>query len=85
MGAIEAVLAVIGLVVLVGLVLGALDQGLEQPSPTDDPAAPYREGLHTAIRLQRVAKDLERQIYAEATQHMDAVATRQIARAGEKT
>jgi hypothetical protein len=85
MGAIEAILAVIGLVVLVGLVLGALDQRLEQPSPTDDPAAPYREGLHAAIRLQRVAQDLEQQIYVEAAQHMDAATMRQIARAGEKT
>ena len=34
-----------------------------------DLAQPYREGLHTAVRLQRVAQDLEAAMYVEAARH----------------
>lgn len=74
MGVIEAVLAVIGLSLLILLAIAAL--GGNAPAPTEDPAAPYREGLHAAVRMQRVAQDLEQQIYAEAARHMDDEASR---------
>jgi hypothetical protein len=69
-------LAVIGLVLLVLLTIGALSDTAAPAPPTDDPATPYREGLHAAVRMQRVAQDLEQQIYAEAAQHMDGEAER---------
>ena len=37
-----------------------------------DLAAPYREGVHAAVRLQQSAQDLEQQIWAEAARHADA-------------
>jgi hypothetical protein len=41
-------------------------QRLPGQPPEADLAAPYREGLHAAIRMQGVAQDLEQQLYAEA-------------------
>jgi hypothetical protein len=76
MGVLEAILAVIGLGLLILLAIGALSDKAPAPPPVEDPAAPYREGLHAAIRMQRVAQDLEQQIYAEATRHLDAEAER---------
>jgi hypothetical protein len=61
------------LVLLIFLLIGSLAE--EKPSakaPEDDLAAPYREGLHAAVRLQRSAQDLEQQIWAEAARHADA-------------
>jgi hypothetical protein len=72
MGVIEALLAVIGLLLLILLAIGALSEKTPVSPPVEDAAAPYREGLHAAIRMQRVAQDLEQQIYAEAARHMDA-------------
>jgi hypothetical protein len=67
MAVIEAVLAVIGLLLLVLLALVALSKDEpDPPPPEDDLAAPYRQGLHAAIRMQAAARDLEQQIYAEA-------------------
>jgi hypothetical protein len=70
-GFVELILALIGLALLVLLALAALSDGrssaLESPQ---DPAAPYREGLQAATRMQKVARDLEQQIYAEAAKHM---------------
>jgi hypothetical protein len=71
MGVLEAVLAVIGLGLLILLAIGALSDETPAPPPPDDAATPYREGLHAAIRMQRVAQDLEQQIYAEATRHLE--------------
>jgi hypothetical protein len=68
MGFIEAVLALIGLVVLIGAVRRHLPRLPGRP-PEEDRAAPYREGLHAAVRIQDVAHDLEQQIYAEALRH----------------
>jgi hypothetical protein len=79
MSALEAFFAVVGVVAVVGLLavivpavrrhLGRLaDERVEE-----DVAAPYREGLHTAIRIQRVAQDLEAQMYAEAAKHVGLV------------
>ena len=65
MGAVEAALALVGLVALILLVLGALAAASDKPS-IEDPAAPYREGLHAAVRMQRVAQDLEHQLLVEA-------------------
>jgi hypothetical protein len=70
MAVLEAILAVIGLVVLVLLAVAALSDDRPSAPPVEDAAAPYREGLHAAIRMQRVAQDLEQQIYAEAAQHL---------------
>jgi len=72
MEALAGILALIGLVALIKAAIGwheehTIDQPLEQ-----DLAAPYREGLHAAVRLQVVAQDLERQMYVEAARHMDA-------------
>jgi hypothetical protein len=68
MSVIEAVLAVIGLLTLVGI--GVAGWWPEQPEPEQvaevDRAAPYREGLHAAMRIQTAAQDLEQQLYVEA-------------------
>jgi len=72
MSAIEAVLASIGLVALIGtIVRWQLSRSVEPP-PEEDLAAPYREGLHAAIRMQTVAQDLEQQMYAEAMGRVDS-------------
>ncbi len=61
------ILAVIGLLALLLLAVVALSDGTPQaPPPAEDLAAPYRQGLHAAIRMQGVAQDLEQQLYAEA-------------------
>jgi hypothetical protein len=65
-------LAVIGLCFLILLAIAALDDKAPTPPPPESAATPYREGLHAAVRMQRVAQDLEQQIYAEAAQHLDA-------------
>jgi hypothetical protein len=59
------ILAIIGLLALIALAVAALSDERSSP-PEPDLAAPYREGLHAAIRLQRTAQNLEQQIYAEA-------------------
>jgi hypothetical protein len=69
--AILIILAVIGLLALIALAVGALSEQSAAP-PEPDLAAPYREGLHAAVRLQRSAQDLEQQIWAEAARHADA-------------
>lgn len=69
MGFIEAVLALIGLVALIGVVVRWRLQQLPGRPAEEDLAAPYREGLHAAIRIQGVAHDLEQQLYAEALRH----------------
>lgn len=66
MGFLEAVLALIGLVALIEAIARWHLQRLPDQPPEDDLAAPYREGLHAAIRMQGVAQDLEQQLYAEA-------------------
>jgi len=71
MNVLVIVLAVIGLVLLILLTIGFLRERSPE-LPSDDPAAPYREGLHAAVSMQRVAQDLEQQIYAEAAQHAGA-------------
>jgi hypothetical protein len=72
MGALEAVLAVIGLVVLMGAGVRWRMQRQPEPPVEADLAAPYRDGLHAAIRMQGAAQDLEQQIYAEAVRHAEA-------------
>jgi hypothetical protein len=72
MGVLEAVLALIGLVALIGAIARRQLRRLPEPPPAEpDLAAPYREGLHAAVRMQRVAQDLEQQIYAEAARHAE--------------
>lgn len=70
MGAVEAVLALIGIVFLVLVIHAALTAEKAPSAGEEDLAAPYREGLHAAVRMQRVAQDLEQQIYAEAASHL---------------
>lgn len=66
MGAFLAVLLVVVFALLVGCAV--LWHRAEDSPPRDEPdlAAPYREGLHAAIRLQTVAQELEGQLYTEA-------------------
>jgi hypothetical protein len=75
MGVLEAVLAVFGLVVLLrAYVVRRLARSAEidrELEPEPDLAAPYREGLYAAMRMQVVAQDLERQMYAEAVRRVD--------------
>jgi hypothetical protein len=71
MAIISVVLAIIAIVV-VALAIIALTRPEPGPPPVEaDLAAPYREGLHAAVRLQRSAQDLEAQIWAEAARHED--------------
>jgi hypothetical protein len=73
MGVLEAVLALIGLVALIGAIARRQLRRLPEPQPAEpDLAAPYREGLHAAVRMQVVAQDLEQQIYAEAIRRAEA-------------
>ena len=65
----EAVLALIGLVAVIGAVVRWRLQQLSVRPAEQDLAAPYREGLQAAIRIQGVAHDLEQQLYAEALRH----------------
>jgi hypothetical protein len=70
MGLIETALALVGLVALIRRIIRWCTPH-EPPRPLeDDPAAPYRDGLHAAIRMQTVAHDLEQKLYAEATKHV---------------
>jgi hypothetical protein len=67
MAVLEAILAVIGLLFLILMVIGTLADKTPTPAaPEDDLAAPYREGLHAAMRMQVTAQELKQQIYAEA-------------------
>jgi hypothetical protein len=68
MGVLEAALAVIGVLALVGIIAVVVWPEHPEPEPVAevDLAAPYREGLHAAIRMQGVAQDLEQQLYVEA-------------------
>lgn len=70
---IEAVLAGLGVGLLIFLAIGVLvARAPAEPSPPyEDAATPYREGLHAAIRMQHIAHDLEQQIYAAAAGHLD--------------
>ena len=78
MSFLEAVLALVGLVALIGAVARWHLRRRPAPPPAEaDLAAPYREGLHAAIRMQGVAQDLEQQLYAEALRHAEADQTQQ--------
>jgi hypothetical protein len=85
MNVLVILLAVVGLGFLILLAIGALSDKAPAPPSIEDPAMPYREGLHAAVRMQRVAQDLEQQIYAEAAQHMGAEAEDSGAQAGERS
>lgn len=71
MGVLEAFLALVGLATLIGRVLRWYHQPPTVPLE-EDVAAPYREGLHAAVRMQRVAQDLEARLYAEAASHISS-------------
>ncbi len=74
-GALEAILSVVGFIALVLWLIGwqALRRVPNPPPPTEpDLAAPYREGLHAAVRLQAAAQDMEQQLYVEAVRHAEA-------------
>ena len=71
MPAVEAILAVLGAAFVLLVVMAAFSaENSETVHVQEDLAAPYREGLHAAVRMQKVAADLEQQIYAEAAQRM---------------
>jgi hypothetical protein len=71
MAAVEAIFAALGLLASLAflLIISSKPDQPPTPPPTYDLAAPYREGLHAAVRLQRSAQDLEQQIWAEAARH----------------
>jgi hypothetical protein len=69
MGVLEATLAVIGLAALIGAIILWQLQRLPGRPTSKDLAAPYREGLHAAIRMQSSAQDSEHQLHAEAIRH----------------
>jgi hypothetical protein len=72
MAVIEAVLAIVGLALLILLTIGALSEPASTPPPTEeDLAASYREGLHAAVRMQATAQDLQQRLYAEAIRHAE--------------
>jgi hypothetical protein len=72
MGIIEAILAFLGLMALVMFLVAWLDHDEPSPLPTEpDLAAPYLEGLHASVRLQRAAQDLEQQMYVEAAKNLE--------------
>jgi hypothetical protein len=66
MEVIVALLALIGFVTLVLAAIRRYEGRAVEPVQEVDRAAPYREGLHAAIRMQVVAQELEQQLYAEA-------------------
>jgi hypothetical protein len=72
MAAVEAVLALLGILFVVFILHVALADDDASAPETEDLAGPYREGLHAAVRMQRIAQDLEQQIYAEAAHRLDA-------------
>lgn len=75
MSVVEAVLALIGLLALVSLVVHwqLRRRSSEPPLPIEaDLAAPYREGLYAAMRMQATAQDLEQQMYARAIKNAEA-------------
>jgi hypothetical protein len=70
-----AVLTIVGLALLVLAVYVFKERTSAPPPQEADLAAPYREGLHAAIRMQGVAQDLEQQLYAEALRQAEAEAS----------
>jgi hypothetical protein len=70
MAVVESFPIALGVIVLALAVIGAVG-GYSTEPPGEDRAAPYREGLHAANRIQRVAQDLEQQIYAEAARQIE--------------
>jgi hypothetical protein len=76
MGVIEGILAFIGLVALIVVIVAILSPEKPQQAPVgapvEDLAAPYREGLYAAMRMQGAAHELEQQLYAEAVRHAHA-------------
>jgi hypothetical protein len=66
MGALEAVLALIGLAALIGAAVRWNMQRTAEPEPEDDLGRPYREALHAALRMQVAAQELKQEMYAEA-------------------
>ncbi len=73
MGLLETGLALVGVAALIILAVLALATLATRASalPSEvDRAAPYREGLHAAMRIQTVAQDLGQQLYAEARRHL---------------
>ncbi len=72
MGVLEAVLAVIGLLALVGAAVFWRMLRINAQPLEEDLAAPYREVLHAAIRLQNAAQDAKQQLFAEALRQAEA-------------
>lgn len=71
MGVLEAVLALIGLATLIGAVVRWNVRQLPEPAPEADLAAPYRDALHAALRMQVAAQELKQQMHAEAIHHSE--------------
>jgi hypothetical protein len=75
MSVIEGILAFVGLVALIVVVVAIMapekPQQQEAAAVEDDLAAPYREGLYAAMRMQGAAQDLEQRIYSEALSHRE--------------
>ncbi len=64
--------AAIALTVVIGVVARWRLRRRADPTLAEDRAAPYREGLHAAFRIQAAAQELEQQLYAEAVRRAEA-------------
>lgn len=65
MGFLGAILVLIGLAALIWTAASWYSQWRSDRPPEDDLAAPYREGLQAAMRMQVAGEELEQQLYAE--------------------
>jgi len=67
----EAVLALVVLVVVFGVLVRWKIGRRPDPRLEEDRSAPYREGLHAALRIQGAAQEMEQQLYAEANRQAE--------------
>ncbi len=72
MAVISVALAIVAILAVIAAITALTrPEPAARPPAEPDLAAPYREGLHAAVRLQRSAQDLEAQIWAEAARYED--------------
>lgn len=72
MGIIEAMLAFIGLLTLIGAAIRWHLREVSKQSADTSRASHYRAGLDAAMRIQVAAQDLEQQLHTEAVRRAEA-------------